>query len=416
MQRRHMSTGDTDDKWFEEDEPPPSAPKTGDDENDPLDAFMAGISQQVTQQAAEGPKPTPTVKPCEEQEDAVDLYYKYKETHKSYGTMYGNTDEDVYAAAKAADQDAGYDSDGRPKRKKDVGALPPVDHSKAGYKEFPKCFYEGPAGESESEARRAQVKALDIHVTGYQPVPPVAEWQQLGLDSPLEQGILKQGFARPTPVQCAAIPIIMSGRDMLGLSKTGSGKTAAYVIPMCVHISMQNEPAKGQGPLGVVVAPTRELAQQIYDEARKLLKVYNFKVLPIFGGKDKGDQVRVLKAGSDAVVCTPGRMVDMLKQKACRMALCTFLVLDEADKLFDMGFEAQLRSIVGQIRPDRQLVMFSATFPPKLQGLAREHMRDPLTVAVGRVGVANADIRQEAVVVRSNADKWGRLLQVLCML
>eukprot|EP00667_Euglena_gracilis_P007314 EG_transcript_7389 len=420
MHRRGRAQ-DTEDKWFEDDGPPPpppaaSTPAAGDAE-DPLDAFMAGITatvaKQSTQPAAKPAPPAPSREP--EEPDAIDLYYQYKETHKGYGVAYGTADEDVYAAAKAVDADLGYDSDGRPRRKKEPDALPAVDHAKAKYAPFVKRFYEPPEElrTLSAEALKEHLKELDVTVTGCQPITPVRSWQQLGLEAALLEGIARLGFATPTPIQCAALPVVLAGRDMIGLARTGSGKTVAYLLPLCVHISMQDPLPKGQGPIGLVVTPTRELAQQVYGEARKFLRLYACRVLPIFGGKDRGDQIKALKGGCDAVVCTPGRMVDMLRQRACRLAHCTFLVLDEADKLFEMGFEAQLRSIVGQVRPDRQTVMFSATFDPKLQALARDTMEEPLTVTVGRTGTANADIQQEVLVLQSHAEKWDRLMDLL---
>lgn len=264
--------------------------------------------------------------------------------------------------------------------------------------------------EEEVSAARA---SLAIKVSGFDVARPVTSFDQLGFDATLRAAIAKQGYETPTPIQCQSLPVVLSGRDMIGIAKTGSGKTAAFVLPMIVHLLDQEEVGKGEGPIGVICAPTRELAQQIYLETKKFGKVHGIKVSGVYGGMSKFEQFKELKAGCEVVVATPGRLIDMLKMKALTMARATYLVLDEADRMFDLGFEPQIRSIVGQIRPDRQTLLFSATMPRRVERLAREILLDPIRVTVGEVGKANEDITQVVNVLPSDVDKLPWLVHKL---
>lgn len=167
-------------------------------------------------------------------------------------------------------------------------------------------------------------------------------------------------------MQAQALPVIMSGRDCIGIAKTGSGKTVAYVLPMLRHIKGQDPLLQGEGPIGLVMAPTRELVQQISRDVKKFAKSENMTCVAVHGGSGVANQITELKRGAEIVICTPGRMIDVLVTsggKITNLRRVTYLVLDEADRMFDMGFEPQITRIVGNIRPDRQTVMFSATFP-----------------------------------------------------
>jgi len=257
------------------------------------------------------------------------------------------------------------------------------------------------------------MKSLAIRVSGFDVPRPINFFQDCGFPVPLMNAIAKQAYEKPTTIQCQALPIVLSGRDIIGIAKTGSGKTAAFVLPMIVHIMDQPELDKEEGPIGVICAPTRELAHQIYLEAKKFAKPYNLRVAAVYGGVSKFDQFKELKAGCEVVIATPGRLIDLLKMKALKMFRATYLVLDEADRMFDLGFEPQIRSIVGQIRPDRQTLLFSATMPYKVERLAREILTDPIRVTVGQVGGANEDIKQVVNVLPSDVEKMPWLLEKL---
>ena len=173
----------------------------------------------------------------------------------------------------------------------------------------------------------------------------------------------RHGYEEPTPIQCQALPIALSGRDMIGIAATGSGKTAAFVLPALTHIMAQHELRKGDGPIALILAPTHELAEQIVKEARRFAKPLGVRCTAVFGGVGKYEQFKELKAGAELVVGTPGRLIELIGTKgALSMTRVTYVVIDEADRMFSLGFEQQVRSVVGQVRPDRQTLLFSATF------------------------------------------------------
>ncbi|KAG0588151.1 hypothetical protein KC19_2G220300 [Ceratodon purpureus] len=420
--------GKKDESWFGSDDEEDDNKNAGggaavdDDEVDPLDAFMEGIHEEVKKAPV---KPRAVVEELEDiEDDPMESFIKARRDaglslaaealHAGY-----DSDEEVYAAAKAVDNgQIEYDSDDNAVvtlEKKKIESLAPLDHNDLDYDRFTKDFYEESAsisGMTEEEVA-AYRKSLAIRVSGFDVARPVKTFEDLSFDSSLMSAIAKQGYERPTPIQCQACPIVLSGRDLIGIAKTGSGKTAAFVLPMMVHIMDQPELGKGEGPIGVICAPTRELAQQIYSEAKKFAKAYGIRISGVYGGMSKFEQFKELKAGCEVVVATPGRLIDMIKMKALTMHRATYLVLDEADRMFDLGFEPQIRSIVGQIRPDRQTLLFSATMPKRVERLAREILTDPIRVTVGEVGSANEDITQVVTVLPTDAEKTPWLLDRL---
>ena len=207
----------------------------------------------------------------------------------------------------------------------------------------------------------------------------------------------------------------MSGRDVIGVAKTGSGKTVAFLLPMLRHIKDQRPLTSGEGPIGLIMTPTRELAVQIYNECRRFTKHLNLKVVCAYGGSPIKDNIAELKRGPEIVVCTPGRMIDVLCANSGRVTnlrRVTYLVLDEADRMFDLGFEPQVMKIVNNVRPSRQTVMFSATFPRQMEALARKILKRPLEITVGEKSVVASDITQVVEVLEEDA-KFARLLGIL---
>ncbi|KAF6772462.1 hypothetical protein AHF37_09047 [Paragonimus kellicotti] len=158
----------------------------------------------------------------------------------------------------------------------------------------------------------------------------------------------------------------MAGRDVIGIGKTGSGKTAAFLWPAIIHIMDQPPLKLGDGPICVICAPTRELAQQIYSEAKKLAKVYNLTVVCAYGGGSLWEQQKACEAGCEILICTPGRLIDLVKKKSTNLRRVTYLVFDEADKMFNLGFEPQVRSIANHVRPDRQSEFSYSSFVAQL--------------------------------------------------
>ncbi|RHY82199.1 hypothetical protein DYB35_003558 [Aphanomyces astaci] len=214
------------------------------------------------------------------------------------------------------------------------------------------------------------------------------------------------GFATPTPIQSQCWPILTSGRDIIGIAQTGSGKTLAFAIPGLVHIADQvKKNASIKGPIMLVVAPTRELAIQCADVIAIAGNAASISSICIYGGVPKHEQKRQLKAGVHVVVATPGRLKDLMEEKACSLKHVTYCVLDEADRMLDDGFEKDIRVIIGGCHPERQIAMFSATWPQSIQKLAHEFLTNPVKVTIGSEDLsASANVTQIVEVV----DEFGR--------
>lgn len=383
-----------------------------DSEEDPLDAFMAGIDAELKHSK---PKVAEDLKDKGfrndiDGEDDEESYYRYMEENPTAGLPQEDSDQEVE-----------YDSDGNPvffKSKKDIDPLPPVDHSLITYEPFEKNFYL--EHDDIANLTKASVEELrqhlNIKVSGPAPPHPVSSFGHYQFDEALIKAIRKSEYTQPTPIQAQAVPVALNGRDLIGVAKTGSGKTAAFIWPMLVHIMDQRELKEGEGPIGLILVPTRELCQQIYVETKKFGKVYNLRVCCCYGGGSKWEQSKALEQGAEIVVATPGRMIDLVKCKATNLTRVTFLVLDEADRMFDMGFEPQVRSICNHVRPDKQILLFSATFKKKIEKLARDVLVDPVKIVQGDIGEANADITQRVMVfnlANNPSAKWTWLQQNL---
>ncbi|XP_075336243.1 DEAD-box helicase 3 X-linked a isoform X6 [Odontesthes bonariensis] len=274
---------------------------------------------------------------------------------------------------------------------------------------------------------------IPVEATGSNCPPHIESFHDVDMGEIIMGNINLSRYTRPTPVQKYAIPIIKSKRDLMACAQTGSGKTAAFLLPVLSQIYTEGpgdalHAAKNSGqdngrygrrkqyPISLVLAPTRELALQIYDEARKV--AYRSRVRPcvVYGGADIGQQIRELERGCHLLVATPGRLVDMMERGKIGLDYCNYLILDEADRMLDMGFEPQIRRIVEQdtMPPKgiRQTMMFSATFPKEIQILARDFLEDYIFLAVGRVGSTSENITQKVVWVEET-DKRSFLLDLL---
>lgn len=293
-----------------------------------------------------------------------------------------------------------------------------LDHSKIDYPPFQKELYiEVPELTKMLHAEVAKLRRElgNIRIRGKRCPRPMTDFSQCGLSSAVLDVLRRAGYEKPTPIQAQGIPCLMSGRDVIGVARTGSGKTLAFLLPVLRHIALQPRAGPGEGPAALIVAPTRELAIQIYGEAKKFSKAIQVKSVCAYGGSGVKDQIAELKRGADIVICTPGRMIDLLAMNSGRITnlrRVTIVVLDEADRMFDMGFEPQLTRILENVRPDKQTVMFSATFPPQVERLARKVLKQPVEIMVGGNSVAAVTIDQY-VEVRSEDSKFLRLLELL---
>ncbi|KDO69503.1 hypothetical protein CISIN_1g013176mg [Citrus sinensis] len=249
----------------------------------------------------------------------------------------------------------------------------------------------------------------EITVEGHDVPRPIRIFQEANFPDYCLEVIAKLGFVEPTPIQAQGWPMALKGRDLIGIAETGSGKTLSYLLPAFVHVSAQPRLVQGEGPIVLVLAPTRELAVQIQEEALKFGSRAGIRSTCIYGGAPKGPQIRDLRRGVEIVIATPGRLIDMLEAQHTNLRRVTYLVLDEADRMLDMGFEPQIRKIVTQIRPDRQTLYWSATWPREVETLARQFLRNPYKVIIGSLELkANQSINQVVEVV-TEAEKYNSM-------
>ncbi|WP_243041579.1 DEAD/DEAH box helicase [Dyella sedimenti] len=206
-------------------------------------------------------------------------------------------------------------------------------------------------------------------------------FESLGLAPALLRALAEQGYAEPTPVQAAAIPIVLEGADLLAAAQTGTGKTAAFALPLLQHLS-QGPAATTRRPRALVLTPTRELAAQVHDNLRAYGKHLRIGSTTIFGGVSMGPQMQALRRGVDVIIATPGRLIDHMQQRSVDLSGIEVLVLDEADRMLDMGFLPALKRILAALPRQRQTLLFSATFAPLIKALAMQFMHEPREVSV----------------------------------
>ncbi|KAK2536113.1 Ddx42 [Columba guinea] len=367
-----------------------------DSDDDPLEAFMAEVEDQAARdmkRLEDKDKEKKIVKGIRddiEEEDDQEAYFRYMAENPTAGVVQEEEEDNLE-----------YDSDGNPiaPSKKIIDPLPPIDHSEIEYPPFEKNFYD--EHEEITTLTPQQVvelrHKLNLRVSGAAPPRPASSFAHFGFDEQLMHQIRKSEYTQPTPIQCQGVPVALSGRDMIGIAKTGSGKTAAFIWPMLIHIMDQKELQPGDGPIAVIVCPTRELCQQIHSECKRFGKAYNLRSVAVYGGGSMWEQAKALQEGAEIVVCTPGRLIDHVKKKATNLQRVTYLVLDEADRMFDMGFA----------------LLFSATFRKKIEKLARDILIDPIRVVQGDIGEANEDVTQIVEIFPSGPSKWNWLTRRL---
>ncbi|KAK6946556.1 DEAD/DEAH box helicase domain [Dillenia turbinata] len=395
------------------------------EEVDPLDAFMNSMVlpevEKLNNASATDDNASSLASTKDKKDELGNWEQPRKGSNKSMGRIIPGEDSDSDYGDLDNDEDPLLDEDDDEfmKRVKKTKAekLSIVDHSKIKYMSFRKNFYIEVKEISRMTAEEAAAyrKQLELKIHGKDVPKPVKTWHQTGLNSKILDTLKKLNYERPMPIQAQALPIIMSGRDCIGIAKTGSGKTLAFVLPMLRHILDQPPLVSGDGPIALIMAPTRELVQQIHSDIRKFAKVLNLSSVPVYGGSGVAQQISELKCGAEIVVCTPGRMIDILCTsggKITNLRRVTYLVMDEGDRMFDMGFEPQITRIVQNTRPDRQTVLFSATFPRQVEILARRVLDKPVEIQVGGRNVVNKDITQ-LVELRPESERFLRLLEIL---
>jgi ATP-dependent RNA helicase RhlE len=220
-----------------------------------------------------------------------------------------------------------------------------------------------------------------------------------GLAAPLVAALTRMGYARPTPIQAQAIPVLMQGRDLIGIAQTGTGKTAAFALPILNRLIVDKKPAPRGGTRVLVLAPTRELASQIAQSFRDLSAGLSLDIAVVFGGVPHGAQIRALAKGLDVLVATPGRLLDHLDARVANLNAVEFLVLDEVDQMLDLGFVKPIRRIVRELPRKRQNLFFSATMPPDIRKLAGELLREPAEVSVAPAATTVERVEQKVLHV-----------------
>ncbi|KAJ5529600.1 RNA helicase (Dbp) [Penicillium freii] len=287
----------------------------------------------------------------------------------------------------------------------DINTMPKFE--KSFYKEHPDV-----TARSEEDVQAFR-KSKEMAIQGTNVPRPVETFDEAGFPAYVLSEVKAQGFDAPTAIQSQGWPMALSGRDVVGIAETGSGKTLSYCLPAIVHINAQPLLAPGDGPIVLVLAPTRELAVQIQAEITKFGKSSRIRNTCVYGGVPKGPQIRDLSRGVEVCIATPGRLIDMLEAGRTNLRRVTYLVLDEADRMLDMGFEPQIRKIIGQIRPDRQTCMWSATWPKDVRQLASDFLSDYIQVNVGSTDLsANHRITQIVEVV-SDFEKRDKMIKHL---
>ncbi|KAK8586923.1 hypothetical protein V6N13_085938 [Hibiscus sabdariffa] len=253
----------------------------------------------------------------------------------------------------------------------------------------------------------------EITVTGDEVPLPFSSFEATGFPSEILREVYSAGFSAPTPIQAQSWPIALQGRDIVAIAKTGSGKTLGYLIPGFMHLKQCHKDPR-MGPTVLVLSPTRELATQIQDEAIKFGKSSRISSTCLYGGAPKGPQLRDIDRGVDIVVATPGRLNDILEMRRISLHQVSYLVLDEADRMLDMGFEPQIRKIVKEVPTRRQTLMYTATWPKEVRKIAADLLVNPIQVNIGNIDelVANKSITQY-VEVLSPMEKHRRLEQIL---
>jgi len=263
---------------------------------------------------------------------------------------------------------------------------------------------------------------IPVEVSGNNVPSAIKTFETSGLHERILKNIKLSGYAKPTPVQKHSIPLAIDFRDLMSCAQTGSGKTAAFLLPM-IHTLLIREnrilpkdySTRMPYPLALVLSPTRELAQQIHREARKFLYCTGLRSVCVYGGSDMRSQYRELELGVAILVATPGRLVDFLNREKLSLFKCRFIVLDEADRMLDLGFEPQIQEILEayDMPSDRQTMMFSATFPVEIQKLAQKYLTDYVFLAVGRVGSTAESITQELIKANGREQKLDTLMDLL---
>uniref|UniRef100_A0A8C3AFG1 RNA helicase n=1 Tax=Cyclopterus lumpus TaxID=8103 RepID=A0A8C3AFG1_CYCLU len=398
---------DEEEKEKEKESETPMEQQPEEDDVDPLDAYMEEVKQEVKKfnmgaMKGNDKKGAMTVTKVM----TVVKTKKGPNTHKKKGELMENDQDAMEYSSEEEEVDLQTALTGFQTKQRKV--LEPVDHKKIEYETYRRNFYvEVPelARMTPEDVNSYRLELEGIAVKGKGCPKPIKTWVQCGVSMKILSAMKRHGYDKPTPIQAQAIPAIMSGRDLIGIAKTGSGKTIAFLLPMFRHIMDQRPLEESEGPISVIMTPTRELALQITKECKKFSKALGLRVVCVYGGTGISEQIAELKRGAEIIVCTPGRMIDMLGANSGE------LLLRPPPTPTSSGSFPVMR-IVDNVRPDRQTVMFSATFPRAMEALARRILAKPLEVQVGGRSVVCSDVEQHVLVIEEDK-KFLKLLEIL---
>lgn len=285
--------------------------------------------------------------------------------------------------------------------------LPPVSFEKNFYTEKPHI-----ASMTEEDVKEFR-RRNDMRVRGTDVPKPIAQFSDIDFpDAVLKEFELRK-YTGPTPIQAQGWPMAFSGRDMVGIAQTGSGKTISFALPALVHAQKQEPLRRGDGPIVLVLAPTRELCLQIQEEIDTYARFFGLSTAAVYGGVSSQPQKQALLRGVYVLVATPGRLIDLFDQGFVPLKRVSFLVLDEADRMLDMGFEPQLRKIIPQTNEGRQTLMWSATWPKEVRDLAQSYMTNYIQVNIGSDDLTSNTRILQRVEIISPREKQESLLRVL---
>ncbi|XP_071453867.1 ATP-dependent RNA helicase abstrakt [Hetaerina americana] len=263
--------------------------------------------------------------------------------------------------------------------------------------------------EEKHEEMRRQLRIL---VEGEDVPPPTRSFREMKLHHAILSGLERKGIIKPSPIQVQGIPTVLAGRDIIGIAFTGSGKTLVFILPLimfCLEQETKLPFIKDEGPYGLIICPSRELAKQTFDIIRYYCECLTASGAPeirsclAIGGVPVSESLEVIHRGVHIMVATPGRLMDMLDKKMVKLDVCRYLCMDEADRMIDMGFEEDVRTIFSFFCGQRQTLLFSATMPKKIQNFARSALVKPVTINVGRAGAASMNVIQEVEYVKQEA-------------
>lgn len=379
-----------------------------------------------------------------------------EDTSKDYDPVYAQQASSIIGAGRLAGFGAEAEEEAAKRFARGIEERDPVNGRQRA-KEYLEQFYRGQEvrakrnalGKHWSEKDLSEMRERDWRIfkedfgiaTKGGGIPnPMRNWDESGLPSRLMEVVNQVGYTEPTPIQRAAIPIALQARDLIGVAVTGSGKTASFLLPLLVYISglpMLDEYNKADGPYALILAPTRELAQQIESEAKKFATPLGFTCVSIVGGHSLEEQAFNLRNGAEIIVATPGRLVDCIERRLLVLQQCCYIIMDEADRMIDLGFEESLNKILDALpvsneKPDteeaenaqlmsqylskgryRQTMMYTATMPPLVEKIAKKYLRRPAIVTIGNAGEAVDTVEQRVEFINGEDKRKKRLGEIL---